>query len=148
MAKRMTLTELELRAVYLETVGKTADEIAADIGKDRATIFRWRKRPDYEAAVRELCGARDAELSRRLAESARKAVGVLEATLDSEDERLALDAAKTVLDRTGFSKQERVQVESKIEMSSGSPADELAKMLAGGVPRVTVSASNQEEGEE
>ena len=52
----------------------------------------------------------------------------------SDDERIALSAAQTLLDRTGHPKAERLEMSAEVEASARvtvDPGDALAAMLAG-----------------
>ena len=101
------LTEDQIQAIPLIVEGKTDAEVAEAIGKTRETVNRWRNHD--EDCKRELKAARNSYLEAQIsAVSARaqKAIAVLDELLDSEDERIRLQAASLLLKSAPSLKEE------------------------------------------
>ena len=95
------LSEDQMRAIPLIMEGKTDAEVGEAIGKARETVNRWRNQdPEFQ---RQLNAARNTYLdSQRAALTARaqKAIAVLDRLLDSEDEKIRLQAVSLLLKLT------------------------------------------------
>lgn len=48
------LTEPQLRAARLISMGQAYNDVAAELNIDRTTIYRWRKIPDFTSEVKRL----------------------------------------------------------------------------------------------
>jgi len=130
------LNDREIRAARMEAEGVVMREIANTVGIHRKTLYRWRDKPAYVAFVRDLRA--DAQRAARLTleagatEAARKILELVR----SDDDRVALAAATTLLDRTGHPKTERREIMQAIaaRVVTG-PADAVADLdaaMAGG----------------
>ena len=130
------LNDREIRAARMEAEGVVMREIANAVGIHRKTLYRWRDKPAYVAFVRDLRA--DAQRAARLTleagatEAARKILQLVR----SNDDRVALAAATTLLDRTGHPKTERREIMQAIaaRLVTG-PADAVADLdaaMAGG----------------
>ena len=135
MPQDAPLDERQIQAARMEAQGVVMREIAEAVGVNRKTLYRWRDNPAYPALVAALLD--DAHRSAR----ARLRMGVTDAAtrshalIGSEDERIALSAAQTLLDRAGLPKAERMELSADVRASGSvtvDPSDELAAMLAGG----------------
>jgi len=92
------LTDDQIRAIPLIVEGNTDAEVAKAIGKTRETVNRWRNHD--EDFKRELKAARnvyhDAQIA-AVSARAQKAIDVLDELLDSDDERIRLQAVSLLL---------------------------------------------------
>tara|TARA_S200002703_G_scaffold157940_1_gene167044 strand:- start:874 stop:1239 length:366 start_codon:yes stop_codon:yes gene_type:complete len=119
----------------MEAAGSLPVEIADEIGIHRATVYRWREIPAYTHLVAALLADTQRAARATLRAGARTAAARVLALVESEDERIALSAAQTLLDRTGHPKAERVEVSAEVEASARvevDPSEALAALLAGG----------------
>lgn len=73
----------------------TTCEIAEELKISRKTLYNWRTDEEFDAEFRH-------RLSLKLGAIAPKAVKRIDKLIDSETERIALDASRDILDRTGF----------------------------------------------
>ncbi len=111
--------DARVEAMRLLAEGYTASSVAQQLGVDRGTVREWRDSPEGQ---RELAAARKAredsfaeaiEDSRRvLRDGAVRAAQVLVDQLDDTDPAVAASAARTLLDRVGVPRTERVEVKS------------------------------------
>ena len=136
MPQLVPLNDREIRAARMEAEGVVMREIANTVGIHRKTLYRWRDKPAYVAFVRSLRA--DTQRAARLTleagatEAARKILELVR----SSDDRVALAAATTLLDRTGHPKTERREIMQAIaaRVVTG-PADAVADLdaaMAGG----------------
>ncbi len=131
----VTLDERQIRAARLEAQGSTTVQIADEVGVHRVTIYRWREIDEYRHLVAALLADTQRAARATLRAGAKAAAARVLALVESEDERIALSAAQTLLDRTGHPKAERVEVSAEVEASarvSVDPSEALAALLAGG----------------
>ena len=131
-----TLDERQIRSARMEAAGSLPQEIAAEIGVHRATIYRWRELPEYGHLVAALLADTQRAARATLKAGAKAAAARVLELVSSEDERIALSAAQTLLDRTGHPKAERVELGGSVETSASvtvDPGEALAAMLAGGM---------------
>ncbi len=99
--------EKQAAALVFSNVSYAEAEVAEAIGKTRETVNRWRNHD--EDFKRELKAARNSYLEAQIsAVSARaqKAIAVLDELLDSEDERIRLQAASLLLKSAPSLKEE------------------------------------------
>ena len=92
------LTEEQIQAIPLIIEGKSDAEVGEEIGKTRETVNRWRNHD--EDFKRELERVRKSYLEAQIAAvsaRAHKAIAVLDNLLDSDDERIRLQAASLLL---------------------------------------------------
>jgi len=135
MTQNYTLDERQIRAARMEAEGVVMREIAEEVGVTRKTVYRWREIPAYSALVSGLLADTQRAARATLRAGAKAAAARVLALVESEDERIALSAAQTLLDRTGHPKSERVEVSAEVEASarvSVDPSEALAALLAGG----------------
>lgn len=133
--------------------GRGIGEVAALLGVDDSTVFRWRDSPEGRARLAAAFAEREkargeiaeaqrdtvAEAKKRLHELALSAVKALEEALGDDDVQARLRASREVLDRAGVPRTERVETaESDVDFSSLTPEEraQLRALLtkAGGVP--------------
>lgn len=114
------LTDDQIRALPLIVEGNTDAEVAKVIGKTRETVNRWRNHD--EDFKRELKTARnvyhDAQVA-AVSARAQKAINVLDELLDSDDERIRLQAASLLLRSAPSLKEE----DRKIKKASLKKSD-------------------------
>jgi hypothetical protein len=130
-----TLDERQIRAARLEAQGLTTVQIADEVGIHRTTVYRWREVDQYRHLVAALLADTQRAARATLRAGARTAAARVLALVESDDERIALSAAQTLLDRTGHPRAERVEVSAEVEASGRvevDPSEALAALLAGG----------------
>ena len=131
----VTLDERQIRAARLEAAGSSTVEIADEVGVHRVTIYRWREIPAYTHLVAALLADTQRAARATLRAGAKAAASRVLELVGSDDERIALSAAQTLLDRTGHPKAERVEVSAEVEASARvevDPSEALAALLSGG----------------
>jgi hypothetical protein len=129
-----TLDERQIRAARMEAAGASTVEIAEEVGTHRATIYRWRELPEYSHLVAALLADTQRAARATLRAGAKAAASRVLDLIASDDERIALSAAQTLLDRTGHMKAERLEMTAEVEASARvtvDPGEALAAMLAG-----------------
>tara|TARA_R100001510_G_scaffold40341_1_gene36713 strand:- start:146 stop:580 length:435 start_codon:yes stop_codon:yes gene_type:complete len=135
-AQKGTLTEKQVHAARLQASGMIMREISAEVGVSRRQLYRWRDVPAYSLLVRQLKTDTARAARDTLESGARKAARRILELVDSSDEKVALAAATTLLDRTGHPKTERREIMQAIaaRVVTG-PADAVADLdaaMAGG----------------
>lgn len=129
--------------VRLRLGGKSQAAIAAALGVSQSIVCRTLQRPDVRAEIDRVNADSYAAIVDQRARLALKALGVLEAQLGSEDERVAQGAANSLLDRCGVTKETAVRVaEGPSDLAS---AVDLAKRIAARLGLDPVDAENRDE---
>lgn len=125
------------RAMRLLVEGHSLASVAELVGASRPTVRAWRESPEGQRmlrAAREECDREfkdsTSEARELLKSLARRAVQVLEEDLDSEDADIRHKAARTVLDRVGLPRTERVETITRAEDLSKLSDDELETLRA------------------
>lgn len=116
--------------------GMQVSAVAEKIGVDRRTVRVWRDSDEGQIELRRARDAR-ADLFRDAAEDARKiireslakAAQVLADDLDSEDAEVRNRSARTLLDRGGVPRTERVETVTTSEMDLSQLTDDEVKEL-------------------
>lgn len=110
--KRLGTTAKKAKAIPLFVAKMPHAMIAELLQVSERTVARWAGSED----VRQACGDIVAETLERTKDEAAgiasKAVKRLQELLDSDDERIALDATKTTLDRFGYPVRSEQAVET------------------------------------
>lgn len=135
MPQDAPLDERQIKAARMEAQGVVMREIAEAVGVNRKTLYRWRDNPAYPALVAALLDDAHRSARARLRMGVTDAATRIHALISSEDERIALSAAQTLLDRAGLPKAERVELAGKVETGGRvtvDPSEELASLLSGG----------------
>ena len=120
------------RAMGLLSEGYTVSSVAENLGLSRQTVTVWRDSPEGKALLSAACADRDREFRdtvtearARLKSLAERAVEVLAEQLESGDEDTAGKAAKTILDRVGLPRTERLELGAERLNLSALSDDEL-----------------------
>jgi len=96
------LTDQQREGARLAATGWRGVDIAEHVGVAQETVSRWRKKPEYAAAVEAILTEARLEVAGRMADLTDKALDVIEDTLDSKyDRRVKLRAAIAVLQLSG-----------------------------------------------
>ena len=156
-APRATPRSVVRRALIMLSQGMLAPSVADEVGVSAATVRVWAKANADELAelIRqhderieaaaskssEAVASSVAEARVRLSAAAARAADVLTTQLDDPDPAVASAAARTILDRVGVPRTERVETaETDLDFSSLSPEERaqlrelLTKAEAGGGP--------------
>lgn len=101
------LTPQQIRALELMFAKQkyTQKEIAEQVGVTRATIIKWKKSKEFKAAF-------DGLINQQLQDIAPRALDTLVSLLEAESEKIRLDAAQALLDRAGYTKENKISVGS------------------------------------
>lgn len=100
------LSDDQVRAIPLIIEGKTDVQVGEALGKRRETINRWRNQD--QLFIKELQAAREAYLDAQitaLSATTPKVITVLQDLLDSEDEKIRMQAATHLLKVTALSER-------------------------------------------
>ena len=100
------LSDDQVRAIPLIIEGKTDAQVGEALGKRRETINRWRNQDKH--FIKELQAAREAYLDAQitaLSATTPKVITVLQDLLDSEDEKIRMQAATHLLKVTALSER-------------------------------------------
>ena len=100
------LSDDQVRAIPLIIEGKTDAQVGEALGKRRETINRWRNQD--KQFIKELQAAREAYLDAQitaLSATTPKVITVLQDLLDSEDEKIRMQAATHLLKVTALSER-------------------------------------------
>lgn len=118
-SRESALDERQARAVVLLTQGRTGIETAREVGVDPTTLRRWRRQPEFVAAVSEAQGEAIEAAQVRLGGLLDGALSAIESVLADPNAPPAakLRAAELVLARTYDAAQKTA------EPSSADPAD-------------------------
>lgn len=101
------LTEKQIQALSLMFGGEklTQTEIAKRVGVQRKTLSNWKKSKEFKAAF-------DGLINQQLQDIAPRALDTLVSLLEAESEKIRLDAAQALLDRAGYTKENKISVGS------------------------------------
>jgi transposase-like protein len=123
----------------LLAAGQTTQEIAAQLGCDEATVWRWRQRPDFCALV-DASRARFVQTLRdELRRGSRQAIAALVEIASDPDAAPAarVSASTAILDRVGLPR--RTEIEATVEGTteirvdlSGATLEQLAALAGAG----------------
>ena len=92
------LTDAQAQSIHLLQTGMSVTEVAKKVGKDRATLYRWRDNPWYMAELNKLRAERRESDSSRIERLQSMALMVVEAQLREG----SLNAALSILKLHGF----------------------------------------------
>ena len=109
----MNLTERHKTALNLLLEGNlNKSEIAKCVEVSRTTLYNWIEDADFRAAYDEAAEETDRQIKRRIVNLANRALDRQERILtDSKNDNAAAMVAKDVLDRAGYTAENRLQVE-------------------------------------
>jgi hypothetical protein len=96
------LTDQQREGARLAAAGWRGVDIAEHLGVAQETVSRWRKKPEYVAAIEAILSEARLEVAGRMADLTDKALDVIEDTLDYKyDRRVKLRAAIALLQLSG-----------------------------------------------
>ncbi len=101
------LTEKQIQALSLMFSGEklTQTEIAKRVSVQRKTLSNWKKNKEFKAAF-------DGLINQQLQDIAPRALDTLVSLLNAQSEKIRLDAAQALLDRAGYTKENKISVGS------------------------------------
>lgn len=88
---------------------RTNQDIANEININNGTISQWLKRDDFQQALKE-------ENQRKFKSLASRAIKRLEQLMDSENEKVSLDASKEILNKSGYQEPTKIEQDIKNEI--------------------------------
>ncbi len=95
------LSEEQLQAIPLIVEGKTDADVAESIGKARETVNRWRNRDNaFKTALDDASKSHYDSQIAALTARTQKALSVLDGLLESDDEKIRLQAASLLIKST------------------------------------------------
>ena len=99
----MALNQNMMKCINLLVyTNKQKGEIAEEIGVRRETITAWLKRDDFQKGLED-------EIHRKFKSMAAKAAKKLDGLLESDNERIVLDASKEILNKAGYQETQRIE---------------------------------------
>lgn len=107
--KPLNKKQLKCVEIMVHQPERSNGDIAEELGVNRATISQWMKRDDFQEALRE-------ENQRCFKNLAAKAIYRLETLMDSENERIVLDASKEILNKAGYQETTKIEQDIKNEI--------------------------------
>jgi hypothetical protein len=129
--KRMVrLRPIDREIVRMEAMGHYRTHIGIAIGRTDKTVRQRMKKPELREALEELEMKQDVELletKQRIRAMVSKALDVLDKKMESQDERIALSAANSVLDRDPDAK--KVSEQQPLAVLSPEGLREMAQVL-------------------
>lgn len=131
------------RAIELMLTGISYTEIAKQLGLNVMTIYRWLDDPEFARQLEQAREDMRAEFRQRCAAMIRAAQDRLWTLLASEDERVAMQAIRDVLDRAGATAEAAAPVKSAATLTDEEL--EAAKVEAA---KVLLSAGEKSDGGE
>jgi hypothetical protein len=97
--RNTTLTHAQQKAIQFLLEGNEQKVVATMLGKDRTTIHRWSKLPEFEAALQDGKQTAFQEASHKLASTTFRAAATLEEIIEDPDSKpeLKIKAACEIL---------------------------------------------------
>jgi hypothetical protein len=96
------LTDQQREGVRLAATGWRGVDIAEHLGVAQETVSRWRKKPEYVAAIEVILSEARLEVAGRMADLTDKALDVIEGTLDCKyDRRVSFEPPSRLLQLSG-----------------------------------------------
>jgi predicted transcriptional regulator len=103
----MALSALQEKVLYLKmTTMLNQKQIAEQLGINDETVSQYNKDPEYQAAIRERIGDKFGEL-------AIKAQEKMATLLESDSDKVSLQAAKHILDFGGYAPVQKQQIDER-----------------------------------
>lgn len=118
-------------SVILKIAGFSHTQIAASIGITRGQVGDWMKEPKIQALFTDTLEAIPGAARELLQTYSIEAVhAIADVMRSSEDDKMILEAAKDILDRTGLPKASRSEVDktSTEKVEIGTSAEDLAAL--------------------
>lgn len=107
--------------VRLRLLRLTTSQIAAELGVGQDCITEALREPEVASAIEEAEADAIEDAKRALKTLTRKAARVMDKALDSADERIALDAAKSVMTKAGADAPTKQESKSEHTGAGGAP---------------------------
>jgi transposase len=101
MSAFAALSPIQQRAVELLVGGKSIASVARMLNVDRATVYRWKRIPEFECAIANASKEVFDAVNHRLLRLAMKAMATLDRVLTEADTKEAVRAAIAILRALG-----------------------------------------------
>ncbi len=111
----MALSKRKKEALELDLLGYTGMQIAAEIGCTNATLSKWRNEPEYKEEFEKRMGENINRAMQKLKSSTDYAIEKLVELAHSNNERIALSATNSLLDRTLGKAKETVSIQADVQ---------------------------------
>ena len=121
---RKHLSEIKKTAIDLLLQGLADQDVAAQVGADRSTIFRWRRQPRFARALEAQRQLRRERAANQLQSMVPGALKILQQQLDSSDNRERLRAVSILL---RFATPSRLAGAGIVAAAAGSPDNAAAR---------------------
>ena len=108
-------------AASMLAAGMSHTEVAQSMGVPVTRVRRWACAPEVKADVQRVVADARRIGEDEVASLVRGAFGALRASLEADDARVRLDAAKTTLDRFGFAASTKAEVTGANGAPVGGP---------------------------
>lgn len=105
MSAFAALSPIQQRAVELLVAGKSIASVARTLQVDRATVYRWKRIPEFECAIANASKEVFDAVNHRLLRLAVKAMATLDRVLTQADSKEAVRAAVSILRAIGQFRQ-------------------------------------------
>lgn len=135
---------LRAQAVQYFRLGWSDEQIGQLFKRSAGTVRHWRSHPDVKAALRGITEHVEEATKEQAVDIAEKAWRKLGKLIDSDDERIALDAVKTTLSRKGHPETSKSESKNEHTVDVPTDRDELERRLERGLARLR--AKNGDEG--
>lgn len=99
MPQPVIQTEKLNQAIEAYVRGKTPKEVSEELGISLSSAYKYLKHPKCKKALESLRSSLEREVVNLYLRASRKAIYTLERACESEDQRVAVSAAKCIVDR-------------------------------------------------
>ncbi len=108
------LTPLQEKAIFLLASGKNMTDTGKELNTDRATLYLWKRQPEFEAFYNKVRIEYKEQAKNELINLFSEALDTLKACLQSKNENVKLKTAIYILERTrestfGYTTKEDVE---------------------------------------
>ena len=111
----MALSKRKKEALELDLLGYTGLQIAEEIGVTNTTLSKWRNEVEYKEEFEKRMQANIDRATKKLKASTKMAIEKLVELTQSSNERIALSAVNSLLDRTLGKAKETVSISADVQ---------------------------------
>ena len=127
----MALSNRKKQALELDLSGYTGTQIAEEIGCTNATLSKWRNEPEYKEEFEKRMNENIDKATKKLKAYTKIAIEKLVELTQSENERIALTAINSLLDRSLGKARETVSIQADVKQRplANISDEQLKKMI-------------------